>query len=75
MAQTDLLTALQQLLGPANDPLIGWRGFAKTSNDHFACEFCRVEDLDCVDLQHASDCPITAARAAIATATATGSEA
>lgn len=68
-AAPDLLAALRRLVGEPDDPRNGWLGDAKTSRDHFRCEYCGVEDLDCVALPHAPDCPVTQARAAIAKAT------
>lgn len=68
-AAPDLLVALKRLVGTPSDPNNGWRGDAKTSNEHFRCEYCGVEDLDCVALPHTDQCPISAARAAIARAT------
>ena len=62
------LQALQDLLGPENDPNIGWRGHAKTSNDHFRCEHCGAEDLDCVKMKHKDSCLVVKARIALAKA-------
>ena len=63
-----LLEALEQLIGPEDDPKAGWRGWTP-STEMFRCEFCGQEDLDCGRIQHDDRCPIKAARAAIAKAT------
>jgi hypothetical protein len=62
LSHAELLKALKDLIGPAVDPNIGWRGVARTSSEHFACEFCRVEDLDCSAIKHKPDCPVGIAR-------------
>jgi hypothetical protein len=62
---TARMEALQKLIGPPNDPNIGWRGVAQTSNEHFRCEYCGVEHLDCTLLPHTETC---LARALIAAA-------
>lgn len=67
-SNAELLEALQALLGPQDDPLVGWRGRAKTSNDHFRCEYCGVEDQDCTKLPHTDDCAVKKARAALSKA-------
>lgn len=64
----DLVEALEALLGPEDDPNIGWRGTAQTSSDHFRCEHCGVEDLDSVKLPHKDDCLLVKARAALSRA-------
>lgn len=60
-----LTEALERLCGSTDDPNNGWRGNAKSSPDHFRCEYCGVEHLDCVALPHLDDCPVPAARAAL----------
>jgi len=67
-AAPELLEALEQLIGPEDDPKAGWRGWTP-STEMFRCEFCGQEDLDCGRIQHDDRCPIKAARAAIAKAT------
>jgi hypothetical protein len=57
--------ALKRILGPSDDPNFGWRGNAKTSNEHFACEFCGAEHLDCFLIEHGPACPVPAARKAM----------
>lgn len=69
IAKPELLKALVDLLGPEDDPRIGWLGHAKTSPDHFRCEHCGAEDLDCTKQPHKADCLVVKARAAIAKAT------
>ena len=67
-AAPELLEALEDLIGPEDDPKAGWRGWTP-STEMFRCEFCGQEDLDCCRIQHDDRCPIKAARAAIAKAT------
>lgn len=66
-ASADMLEALAALAGD-DEPSIGWRGNAKTSPDHFACEFCAAEHLDCSLIPHANDCIFVSALNAIAKA-------
>lgn len=61
----ELKAALNLLLGTADDPNAGWRG-AGGSDVLFACEHCGEKHEDCTKLEHADDCPITLARAALA---------
>lgn len=68
-AAPELFEALQDLLGPEYDPRIGWLGAAKTSPNHFRCEHCGAEDLDCTKQPHKPDCRVIKARAALAKAT------
>lgn len=64
-----LVDALNGLLGPSDDPHIGWQsGLGKKGSAFFCCEFCHVEDLDTVKMVHADSCPIPKARAAISLA-------
>lgn len=64
----ELVEALEALLGPEDDPHIGWWGTAQTSIDHFRCEHCGVEDLNSVKLRHKDDCRVVKARAALSRA-------
>lgn len=68
-AAPELFEALQALVGPQDDPLVGWGGHAQTSNEHFRCEFCHEEDVDCTKVPHKDDCPVVKARAVLAKAT------
>ncbi len=61
----ELKAALNLWLGTANEPNAGWRG-AGGSDVLFACEHCGNKHEDCTRLEHACDCPITLARAALA---------
>lgn len=61
----ELKAALNLWLGTANEPNAGWRG-AGGSDVLFACEHCGKKHEDCTRLEHACDCPITLARAALA---------
>jgi len=58
--------ALRALVGNPEDPNIGWRGVAKTSKDHFSCEMCGMEDLDCTKIPHTLSCPVPKAIACVA---------
>jgi len=42
---------------------IGWRGTRPSTPDKFQCEFCRKEHLDCTEIPHDTDCPVTKIRA------------
>jgi hypothetical protein len=64
----ELVDALEALLGPEDDPHIGWWGTAQTSINHFRCEHCGVEDLDSVKLPHKDDCRVVKARATLSRA-------
>lgn len=64
-------TALEELLGPEDDPRIGWSGRNGT-NEVFACEFCGATHGDCTQIQHTERCFITKARAALATSPTEG---
>ena len=46
---------------------IGWRGVypPPSSSNHFRCEFCGAEHLDCTEIPHADDCAVTLARIAV----------
>ena len=61
----ELKAALNLWLGTADNPNAGWRG-AGGSDVLFACEHCGKKHEDCTRLEHACDCPITLARAALA---------
>ena len=61
----ELKAALNLWLGTADNPNAGWRG-AGGSDALFACEHCGKKHEDCTRLEHACDCPITLARAALA---------
>lgn len=61
----ELKAALNLWLGTADNPNAGWRG-AGGSDVLFACEHCGEKHEDCTKLEHADDCPITLARAALA---------
>jgi hypothetical protein len=52
------LELLRVLVGNLSDPNIGWRGIAQKSNNHFRCEFCGMEDLDCSKIAHTSSCAV-----------------
>lgn len=65
--------ALIALVGRPDDPNIGWRGAAITSPDHFRCEMCGVEALDCSKIEHKPSCPIPEAIAAAIKAGRAGS--
>jgi hypothetical protein len=54
--------------GDKVDEKIGWLGsYPKPeSADHFKCEFCYAEHLDCTLIEHAPDCAVPLARAAVA---------
>jgi hypothetical protein len=54
----DTKHVLGRLIGDPLDPNIGWRGFAKTSNEHFRCEYCGVENLDATAMEHLETCPV-----------------
>ena len=60
----ELKAALNLWLGTANEPNAGWRGAG--GDVLFACEHCGKKHEDCTRLEHACDCPITLARAALA---------
>lgn len=51
--------------GDVTDEKIGWRGTypQPTSPEHFRCEFCDAEHLDCTEIPHASACPVRLCRA------------
>lgn len=44
---------------------IGWLGSGASTIDHFRCEFCGQEHLDCTLIEHTEGCPILACRAAV----------
>jgi len=48
---------------------VGWLGHGASSNDHFRCEFCGAENLDCTQIEHSADCPVTLARIAVGNVT------
>lgn len=52
------------------DERIGWRGVipAPSTNDHFRCEFCSEESINPTEIEHARECPVTIARAAMSKA-------
>lgn len=57
------LDALGLLLGPDENPSIGWRHpFASDSSRRFGCEFCQAEHEDVTQIPHAADCPVRIAR-------------
>jgi len=60
-----LRKTLASLVGTPEDPNNGWRGNAKTSDEHFACEYCGSEHLDCTLIEHKWNCPVPGARAAL----------
>ena len=41
---------------------VGWRGHSVDPNC-FRCEFCGAEHLDCYQIPHTANCPVTRARA------------
>jgi len=61
----ELVEALEALLGPEDDPHIGWWATSLISDEHFRCEHCGVEDLDSAKLRHKDDCRVVKARAAL----------
>lgn len=63
----ELLEALKALIGPVDDPKLGWRSTQGTETI-LACEFCSKQHEDCTLIVHLDDCPIPQARAAIARA-------
>lgn len=63
----ELVEAIEQLVGPSDDPASGWRGVSGTY-DLFACEHCRAEHSDCTQIKHGPVCPITRARTALSKA-------
>lgn len=44
---------------------IGWLGVKGSTINHFQCEFCGQEHLDCTLIEHTDDCPVLACRAAV----------
>lgn len=49
------------------DEKVGWLGsYPEPLKDHFRCEFCLAEHLDCTLIEHAPDCAVPLARAALA---------
>jgi hypothetical protein len=64
---TELLEALKALIGPVNEPKLGWRSTRGTKTT-FVCEFCNKRHEYCTLIVHLDDCPIHQARAAIAKA-------
>lgn len=76
-AENKAMRAIFAALGFDKQPgeeRIGWRGCSEISIDHFACEFCRAEHLDCGGIQHADDCPVTLIRALSTTASKGGAD-
>ena len=70
--QTERVKALTEALrgmgfgGQFVDEKIGWMGtYPHPKTDHFKCEFCFAEHLDCTLIAHSSECPVTLARAAL----------
>lgn len=60
------LSASLKALGFGGEEKIGWRGThpAPSTDAHFRCEFCNAEHLNCDEIAHADECPVTLARAA-----------
>ena len=44
---------------------VGWHGSLVSSADYFKCEFCGSESLDCTEIEHSGECPVTIARSAV----------
>lgn len=44
---------------------IGWLGVKGSTINHFQCEFCGQEHLDCTLIEHTDDYPVLACRAAV----------
>lgn len=66
----ELVEALSGLLGPSDDPRLGWRGHHDGDPMQFECEYCRVRHEDCTLLPHTATCATTVARALLAKAEA-----
>lgn len=59
--------ALRGLLGnEVAEERIGWRGSSPSSPHVYQCEYCHKEHADCTEIEHLDDCPILAARQALA---------
>lgn len=56
MNKDKIITALVAYAGPLDDPRIGWIGTNPSTNDHFQCERCGEESLDCWDIDHKEGC-------------------
>jgi len=63
--------ALVSIVGNPEDPNIGWLATSRISRDHFRCEFCGMEHLDCSKIEHATSCPVPNAIRVVAELTAT----
>jgi hypothetical protein len=65
-ARNHLLFAPLNALGFGAEEKIGWRGTfpAPSTAAHFRCEFCSAEHVNCDEIPHSSECPVTLARAA-----------
>lgn len=67
-SQMSLLTDLLDDLGFGSKitaEKIGWRGLGASTRDHYQCEFCGQENLDCTLIKHDPGCPVLTARAAV----------
>ena len=62
----NLRAVLAKLVGTPEDPKNGWHRLGATSNDHFRCEYCGGENIDCVLMAHTPECPVLEARAVLA---------
>lgn len=56
IAPSQVLHALIAYAGPLDDPRVGWVGRNPSSNDHFQCERCGAEHLDCTQIPHLPGC-------------------
>ena len=62
-----LEAALRGMLGnEVAEERIGWRGSSPSNPDLYQCEYCHKEHYDCTEIEHLDDCPILAARQALA---------
>lgn len=66
-AKNALVIALE-MLGFGSEEKIGWRGTHPMPSTiaHFRCEFCAAESLNCDEIEHSAECPVTICRAALA---------
>ena len=56
MDKDKIIIALVAYAGPLDDPRIGWVGAKPSTNDHFQCERCGEESLDCWEIKHKEGC-------------------
>ena len=66
-AERERLRKALASLGFGTEEKIGWRGAhpAPSTDAHFRCEFCHAENLNCDEIAHTDECPVTICRAAL----------